>query len=60
MISFRDMQRQYIKRYGLNAAEAAENAKVDREMLNTKEDRHILSSIESYTRWMGEMDGSID
>jgi len=56
MITFKEQTQVYHKRYKLNAVEAASSAKLDREMLDNKDDQHNLASVEAYNAWMDEME----
>jgi len=56
MITFKEQCQVYYERYRLNATEVASNAKLDREILDNKEDRHCLFSIESYNQYLDDME----
>ena len=58
MISFQEQCEVYHWRYKLSASEVRENVKLDREILNTKEDRHNLSSKETYNDWLDRLENS--
>ena len=58
MISFQEQCEVYHSRYTLSAPEVRQNAKLDREILNNKEDRHNLGSKESYNNWLDGLENS--
>ena len=56
MITFQEQCQVYYERYNLNACEVASNVKLDREILDNKEDRHYLLSKESYNQYLADME----
>ena len=58
MITHKEQCEVYYLRYQLSAASAAENSKLDREILNNREDRHHLQSKESYNTWLDDLENS--
>ena len=56
MISHQDQMEIYFKRYNLNAAEAAENAKSDRQLLQFLKNNQALKTKFHYTQWLQQME----
>ena len=57
MITHKEQCQVYHDRYRVSATEAASHARLDREILDNRDDRHNLSSVESYNKWLDEMEG---
>ena len=56
MITHKEMTEVMHSRYRLNAAETNASVRIDREMLDNKEDRHNLATKDSYSNWLDEME----
>ena len=56
MITHKEMTEVMHSRYSLNAAETNASVKLDREILDNKEDRHNLVSKDAYSNWLDEME----
>lgn len=56
MITHKQQMEVYYQRYNLSSAEAAENAKADRSLLQFIKNNQALKTKFHYTKWLQEME----
>ena len=57
MISSKEQVTILCKRYHISASVAAKNAKLDREIFDTRETERYLKTIKSYNQYLTDMEG---